>query len=177
MIIKPVDDANDLFEVQNFYPEELLSRFLSTDHLTQPYTKEAWQADWPRRRLVHDLDPIYNELGDYVTSQLTEISKTVNTELARCDTGFWLDDAGFRMSPHVDNAMVRIAMQVYLNENDITLGTVFYDNTLSVRYRPLYKINQGYLMINNPKQLHGMMDKVPADSYRISSYTWFYPKT
>lgn len=177
MIIKPVDGANDLFEVQNFYPEELLSRFLSTDHLVQPYKKEDWQDNWPRRRIVHDVDPIYNDLDTYVKLQLPSISDIVNRELMACDTGFWLDEAGFRMAPHVDNAGVQVAMQIYLNENDITLGTVFYDNTLSVRYRPLYKVNWGYLMINNPNQLHGMMNPVPDDTYRISSYTWFWLKT
>ena len=177
MIIKPVDEHNDLFEIQNFYPEKLVEKFLATDHLQQPYKKEAWQDDWPRRRIVHDLDPVYNELDAYVKSQIPAISNIVNTDIDNCDTGFWLDEAGFRMRPHVDNAIVKISMQIYLNDNDITLGTVFYDNTMSVRYRPLYKINRGYLMINGPKQLHGMMNLVPADTYRISSYTWFYPKT
>lgn len=176
MTIEPVDEYNDLFVVQNFYPEDLLERFLAADHSTQPYKKEDWQDNFPRRRLVH-LDPIYDEMDAYVNSQLSKISSIINKELMACDTGFWLDEAGFRMTPHVDNAGVQVAMQIYLNENDITLGTVFYDNTLSVRYRPLYKVNCGYLMINNPKQLHGMMNPVPDDTYRISSYTWFWLKT
>jgi hypothetical protein len=177
MIIEPVDDTNDLFVVQDFYPEELLGRFLATDHLVQPYKKEDWQDNWPRRRIVHALDPIYDDMESYTRTQISNISEIINQTLMWSDTGFWLDEAGFSMLPHVDNASVQVAMQIYLNENDITLGTVFYDNTLSVRYRPLYKVNCGYLMINNPKQLHGMMNTVPNDSYRISSYTWFYPKT
>ena len=93
------------------------------------------------------------------------------------DTGFWLDEAGFFMEPHLDNSGLFASMQIFLNKNHSNLGTAFYNADETLRFQPEYKINTGYIMLNNGEQLHGMENPVPNNSYRICSYTWFYPKT
>jgi hypothetical protein len=176
MTIQPYDQVNDLFLITDFYPQDLLDQFILTDHLLAPYKKEDWQAEYPRRRLIHEPDSVYQAIDDYTKSQLLKVANAIGLELMACDTGFWLDEAGFYMAPHLDNDGVKVSMQIYLNNNDPKLGTVFYNQDKTVRYRPEYKVNTGYLMINNPHQLHGMGVPVPQGTYRISSYTWFYPK-
>lgn len=176
MNILAVDDVLNLFQVSDIYPQELLAEFTAIDHLQTDWRKEDWQHQYPRRRLIYAADSIYTQLENCVKAHLQTIGKFVDVDMVACDTGFWLDLPGFCMNPHLDNDGVRASMQVYLNTNQSSLGTVFYNPDNSVRYQSQYAPNTGYIMINGPQQTHGMNNPVPADSYRISSYTWFYPK-
>ena len=176
MNITAVDSAADLFRVDGIYPQELLAEFATIDHLQTDWRKEDWQADYPRRRLICTPDSIYAQLENCVRAHLPSISKNIGLDIVACDTGFWLDLSDFCMEPHLDNLIVSSSMQIYLNVNDSALGTVFYNPDGSNRYQSPYTENTGYIMINGPQQMHGMSNPVPVNSYRISSYTWFYPK-
>lgn len=176
MIITPVDNQRNLFKIEDVYPADLLDKFLNTDHLLTPYTKEEMQAQWPRRRLMNETEEVYMEFDAYVKQLLPVIAEAIGVELMACDTGFWLDEPGFRMSKHLDNEGVKVSMQVYLNNNIPDLGTVFHHEDGTTRYKPEYLLNTGYIMINDTNQYHSMTTSVPADSYRISSYSWLYPK-
>ena len=171
-----VDNIVDLFRVDGIYPQELLAEFAAIDHLQTDWRKEDWQAKYPRRRLIYTPDSIYAQLENCVRAHLPLISKNIGLDITACDTGFWLDLPGFSMTSHLDNLGVSSSMQIYLNVNDSVLGTVFYNPDGSIRYQSPYTENTGYIMINGPQQMHGMNNPVPTNSYRISSYTWFYPK-
>lgn len=176
MKITEVDSQSNLYLIENFYSQELVGQFIAIDHLAASWKKEEWQDQYPRRRLTYEPNSIYQLLDQYTKKQLGNLSGAIGLELMACDTGFWLDEAGFCMTPHFDNDGVKVSMQIYLNENDSKLGTAFYNTDNTVRYTTKYLINTGYLMINGPDQMHGMGVPVPASTYRISSYTWFYPK-
>lgn len=176
MKITNVDTEYNLFRVENFYPQELLTQFTETDHLSALYKKEEMQDNWPRRKILFDTDSVYEKMDRYVKSMLDNIAGSINCPLLACDTGFWLDEPLFSMDPHLDNDGVQVSMQLYLNDNDINLGTVFYNIDKSIRYKAEYRVNTGYIMINGPSQVHGMGIPVPENTYRISSYTWMYPK-
>lgn len=177
MKITPVDSKQDLFYVENFYPDNLLEAFCNQDHTSVPWKKEDWQIEYPRRRLIQTAGSIYDEMNKHVNSKIETISQVTKVNFMCADTGFWLDEPSFSMSPHLDNSGVFASMQVFLNNNASNLGTTFYNSDKTVRFQPDYKINTGYIMINNEAQIHGMTNPVPENSYRISSYTWFYPKT
>ena len=176
MNITAVDLTPDLFQVGGIYSQELLAEFAATDHLQTDWRKEDWQDEYPRRRLIYAPDSIYAQLENCLKAYLQSISKIIGIDIMACDTGFWLDLPRFCMTPHLDNDGVRASMQVYLNVNESNLGTVFYNPDNSVRYQSPYTPNTGYIMVNGPQQTHGMNNPVPDNSYRISSYTWFYPK-
>ena len=176
MTITAYDNLNDFFVIENFYTQDLIEQFVTTDHLAAPWKKEDWQDQYPRRRLIHEPGSIYEQFDLYVKSQLNVFGQAIGKELMACDTGFWLDEAGFCMTPHLDNMGVAVSMQIYLNNNDKNLGTVFYNPDDTVRCSTKYKLNTGYAMINGPHQKHGMGNPVPEGTYRISSYSWFYPK-
>lgn len=174
MIIEPVDNNLDLFLVKDFYPEDLLEEFSKSDHTAIDWNKESWQEQYPRRRLKNI--GIYKKIDEYVKTQQQLISQKIKLEFLSCDTGFWLDEPGFSISPHLDNEGVYASMQIFLNINKLSLGTVFYNNDNSIRYAAPYILNTGYIMINGTDQWHGMEVSVPENTYRICSYTWFYPK-
>jgi len=176
MIITPIDSQHNLFAVSDFYPTDLLDKFLSIEHLRTDYTREDMQSDWPRRKLIATPGTIYNDIEMYVKTKIDEIGAEIGASFCACDTAFWVDNTGFWMEPHLDNEGVTVSMQIYLNDNKQELGTVFYNPDNSVRYSLPYTVNTGYIMINGPTQVHGMEVPVPQDTYRISSYTWFYPK-
>jgi hypothetical protein len=65
------------------------------------------------------------------------------------------------------------------------LGTAFYhyNNPAALRYQVEAVPNAGYLIINNADstgyrklQWHGMLTPVPANSLRVSSYSWLTTK-
>lgn len=176
MKITPVDSQKNLFVVENYYPAELLAEFLNTDHLLSPYTKENMQNKWPRRKLILEPESIYERVDVYNKYQTHVIGSIIGVDIVASDTGFWLDEPGFYMGPHLDNDGVQISMQIYLNDNIKELGTVFYNTDNTIRHRLEYTVNTGYIMINGPEQYHAMMTPVPKDSYRISSYSWLHPK-
>ena len=176
MNITAVDSTANLFRVDSIYPQELLAEFAAIDHLQTDWRKEDWQAEYPRRRLIYAPDSIHAQLENCVRAHLLSISKNIGLNIVACDTGFWLDLPGFSMIPHLDNPGVSSSMQIYLKVDNSALGTVFYNPDGSIRYQSPYTENTGYIMINGPQQMHGMSNPVPANSYRISSYTWFYPK-
>lgn len=177
MKITAVDNKLDLFQIENFYPLDLLEKFSYSDHMSMPWKKEAMQTQYPRRRLIVPNGSIYKDMNKHVNSVLETIADITKINYMCADTGFWLDESGFSMAPHVDNEVVFASMQIFLNINRLDLGTTFYNMDKSVRFKPEYRLNNGYIMINNNSQLHGMSIPVPENSYRICSYTWFYPKT
>ena len=177
MTITPVDDKLDLFSVVDLFPEPILERLKQTDHLQSDWSRMDWQEDWNRRRVTTRPGSVYAEIDLFVKSKLPEIEHITNTSILSCDTGFWLDESGFITRSHLDNDGVFIAMQVYLTEHSgIDMATEFYYEDGTVRFKPKYQINHGYLMINNANQYHGMLTSVPDNTYRLSSYTWFYKK-
>ena len=177
MILTEVDNRADLFWVKDVYPDDLLEEFLSTDHLMQPWRRQDWQLDYPRRKIIFQQDSIYGRMYTYIQKLLDEISQDIDIPMLHADTAFWLDEPGFSMEPHLDNLGVMASMQIFLNHNDINLGTVFYNPDGTVRRAFPYELNSGYIMINNPRQVHGMGFPVPDDTFRLCSYTWLTPKT
>ena len=175
MKITPVDSKNDLYFVENIYPQNLLDDLLSLDHLATPGSAEELQENYPRKKLAHTYDT-YEVFNKYVQSLQTNIEQSLGFEFLSCDTAFWLDLPGFDMESHLDNDGVYAAMQIYLSENTKPMPTVFYNTNGSVRFIPKYQVNSGYLMLNNSNQWHAMPYTVPDNEYRLTSYTWFYKK-
>ena len=177
MTITPVDDKLDLFSVIDLYPAHIIDRLREINHAESEWKREEWQSDWNRKRLVNVPGSIYDEIELFVKSKIPQIEQLTNTSISSCNTGFWVDEPGFTTNSHVDNDRVFIAMQIYLTDHPgINMATEFYNDDNTIRFKPEYKPNHGYLMINNTRQYHGMLTPVPDNTYRLSSYTWFYKK-
>jgi hypothetical protein len=168
MKITPVDPQRNLFFIEQVYHEDILAQLTTLDPFAGPHEKVDWQEQYPRRRL---LDSAYKMLNDYLITQLSFISEQTGLNLNTCYTDTWLDESGFNMGSHLDNPGVTNAMQVYLNHNNLNLGTCFYNANNQLRFQVPYLFNCGYIMINGPEQFHGAPNSVPVNSYRLNSYT------
>lgn len=85
----------------------------------------------------------------------------------------WRDYPGYRNLAHLDCDIVHNIIIVYLdsyNQEDI-MGTRYFEN--DVEYSVKYKKNDGIMLFNSDKILHGMVGEVTGVEYRQSLYiTW-----
>jgi nitroreductase len=188
LTITPVDDKNNLYYVQNVYPEEMLAELRQLDVLQLEHVKQEWQEYLPRRKLVYDLSVDSRHILSRMRNYLNSSSKREEIQLklglgnlAQIDSSYWLDLPGFNMSTHLDNSAVGIAMQVCLADNASNLGTCFYNYSedkdpqqFDVRKQFEYKLNSGYIMINDQSQWHGCPGIVPDGTFRLTSYSYLY---
>ena len=178
----PVDTENNLFLIENAIDMNLIDLFNKEDISQYADKVPPWQEDWPRKELIPHEDSVLKKIKE----QLIERFECNNV-------AFWLDSEGFFMGPHIDNPLMKIAMQIYIGNARPELGTVFYkvtdadvydDDTpqkwrlqktedLEVRYDFRYMPNTGYFSINNRLQAHGLQEIVGADDFRVSAYCYF----
>lgn len=172
MQITAVNDRRDLFQVTDILSNELLD-LLSKEILESiPFTEQEWQEDWKRRRLTPMPGSTLESIDKYINLQKDTIGKGVGLNITQIDTRFWLDLPGFDCPVHLDNEGVDYVMQLFLSDAPYNLGTVFYDNK-NVRKAFEFKLNTGYIMFNNNKQLHGMTNVVSKSVQRFTSYSYF----
>lgn len=173
MLITPVDDKNNLFLVENVLPTTLLEAIQHEKLLEYKYTRD-FSGHLDRRKLIYDEASPFSRIDNFLTDNINTISKAIGKKLVNLSSNVWMDDPGFNMGIHIDNLGVTIAMQLYLTKGPIDMGTKFYydnDDTM-LRYDFPYKLNCGYIMINDDNQWHGFPK--PSNSYRVSSYTYLH---
>jgi len=159
-----------LWQIDSVYPLELLEECQQQDIASIPWSplgdEKYTQAHLPRRVLT-PIDGVFLKFNQHVHTLFQQIKDTVNLPLEHFYSDIWADYPGYYLPMHLDNDSIQVSMQVYLNDCDTYLGTEFND------YQIPYKANSGYLMINTPNMLHGMLNKVPENFIRLSSYTRF----
>ena len=175
MLITPVDDKNNLFLVEDIYPSSLIDAIQQEKLFEYERTPVEWQEHKPRRKLIYSDASPFAQIDRFLGDNLNVISKAIGKELVNLTTDIWMDDPGFNMGIHLDNPGVKIAMQLYLSKGPENAGTKFYhkNDFDALRYDFPYRLNSGYIMINNDEnQWHGF--PIPRNAYRLSSYTYFY---
>lgn len=171
MNITPVDSLNNLFLVEDFYPQEIIEQINQTNFFEYKYEPIMVQGVYTRRNIK--ADKLLRRLESISHKSMSKLSKQIGVDVSLDNCGFWLDTAGYYMDKHIDGINHVIAgMQIYITEGDKSLGTCFYNTDGSIRYQFPYKVNSGYLMINNIDQVHAMPNKLPDDSHRFSVYHW-----
>ncbi len=192
MIIEAVDDRQDLYQVRNIIPKNLMDELDNQVLEALPYTKQPWQETFERRSLSIMPGSVFERINSFLYDQKQHIGDCINKKIQKLSSAFWFDTEGFSMTEHIDNPGVVIAMQIYLNECP-GAGTVFYDisdedvqeedNEQCYVYNgpmPPKKMrktfeftkNNGYIMINNKKQLHGFPKTLLENEKRLSAYCW-----
>lgn len=180
MRIKSVDDKNDLFLVEDFYPHELLNRIKIDELLNDKNLQDVNNGNSIGTRKSVRRTELNSDLRKYTESILPEISKSIGVELSGCTVNLWIDGPGFYMGIHEDNPVIQVSLQIYLTEDDESLGTKFYhdfnhDHTkATLRYAFPYRINCGYIMIAVPGQWHGFPVKLNENQQRLTTYTYLY---
>jgi hypothetical protein len=183
MQITPVTDR--VFQVADLLPQHLVDQILAKDWLAAPWQKQDMQLDWLRRALTTDADPMLIEASDYITSLQPQIAELCNIKFDftsnRGNTVWWLDEPNFTVGIHSDGELPS-TMQIYWISPNDKLGTIF-TNARSPHdpYKTFVpEVNTGYIMLNGPNPdgsqpllWHGMLNPVPAGTFRVSSYTTF----
>ncbi len=183
---------SNLFSIENVIPSSLIKELHNIDLYSIPFTKQEWQEDWPRRKLLYNDVQALLDVNHLLTSTLNEIGSAIGKELKTIQTSFWLDTEGFNCTAHFDNPGVKNVMQLYLS-NCPNMGTVFYktddiilkDDDQHYHYegvQPPTEIihnfsfieNTGYIMTDNDKipHLHGVPNTLESGDIRLSVYCY-----
>ena len=177
MKITAVDDAKDLFLVENIFPIDWLQNI--------PMDCQWQQLEhWPRKLLPtfglhndHPFAKMNSKLQSMEPYWMEFFGETVMVQEPRV----WWDEPGFYMKAHIDGDVADVAtkrpnpdaaMQIYLTDSQGQPGTTFYHTDDTERYDFLYKPNTGYLMRNHLQQRHGTK-KNTTDQKRLSLYVGF----
>ena len=177
MKITAVDDAKDLFLVENIFP----SSWLENIQMDLP-----WQQldHWPRKMLRtftldknHPFAKMNAKLQSMEHFWMDFFGEVVMVQEPR----IWWDEPNFYMKPHIDGDVSDVrtshvnpqaAMQIYLSKAQGQPGTTFYHTDDTERYDFLYKPNTGYLMRNHLQQSHGTKENT-TEHKRLSIYVGF----
>jgi len=184
MILTPVDLDSNLFSITNLIPSKLEEKIVSTNWLDLAYSREQYQQSWKRRRIDTTQLSWFPQWEEYMSSIWQETivdrfqSYFKKIILPYPGTAFWVDEPGFLCPMHTDGELPGSLHIMWCGAPG--LGTTFYkfNDVKSVRHQVEFKPNNGYIMINQsdepgvqPLLWHAMLKPVPANSYRVTSYT------
>jgi hypothetical protein len=158
-----VQIKSDLWAVNNLLCNDELNHLLLAIKKQTDWSKIDEQKNLNRQHVPWETDGIC----DWLWCKLSALDFS-RFELKFTTVMIWKDQAGYCIDNHADNDRVQGAMQIYLSEDHVDLGTWFED---SVEIE--FKQNTGYIMHNKNKLLHGMKKAVPENYERLSFYALF----
>lgn len=182
MKIVNLDNERLLWLVTDVVEPDHLKEILSIDWPSLPWSKSPGQEIW-RRRLIDSNHPDVARVTSYITKKLDAINEQLSTDFEKCEVGWWLDEPKFKVGIHTDGELPA-TMQLYWMAPGTEYGTCFYHYKKGpVKHNFLSVPNSGYIMLNMPDstgyrvlQWHGMTARVPAGTWRLSSYVRFISK-
>jgi len=181
MQITAVDQDLNLFRVTDVFPPSLVQQVLDTDWANMPWQPQPGHQK--RRKIDNAALEWIQQWNDYCEELWPRIATALDRPVAQYSgTGWWVDEPGFICGIHTDGEMPGAIQITWTGHN---LGTAFYhyNSPAALRYQVEAVPNAGYLIINNADstgyrklQWHGMLTPVPANSLRVSSYSWLTTK-
>jgi hypothetical protein len=189
MQITPVDQDHNLFAVTDLIPQSLVDKILQTPWLSLTYHMEPSNRNLRRRVHNNQLSWIdeWHKCIDWAWDSIVSQTGCDHLEYFNLDgsaTGFWIDMPTYTCPMHTDGELPG-AIQMYWLGPSEDLGTTWYHykDQNAVRHSFKFRPNTGYIMINQPNsdgyrklQWHGMLQPVPDNSFRVSSYSWLANK-
>jgi hypothetical protein len=131
------------------------------------FIKLEFQEDRPRIRLDYNDELMKTIKVFFMNTAITSaLENKFNTELQFSSADVWVDNAGYKLEPHVDDDRIKLSVQIYLSDNN--KGTSLYDKEGNVQYTFPFKCNYGYALYNGPHSDHGVEEV--KDDGRTSLY-------
>lgn len=147
-------------KISNFFPNQLLQELVKIND-TYKLEKLETQEHTSRFRLSYE-EPIIKMLNlIFHSKKITNaLEAKFDVKLKPKTTDVWLDSVNFFLPPHVDDPRIKLSIQIYLGDNNI--GTALFDSYTSTQPYEVfeYKLNSGYVLLNNSKSFHGTSGKV-----------------
>jgi hypothetical protein len=168
----PLVNLNGLIyqEYQDFFDDIWLERLNFNFDSVKTNKLEKQEKD--NRFKVDYSEKISKELNIFFKK--TKITKALeekfNLSLNPDTADIWFDFFGYQLTPHVDDTRIKLALQIYLGDQEQP-GTTFYDSTENHNkiHKVLYKKNNGYSLLNNDKSWHSI-DSSVISGFRKSIY-------
>lgn len=178
MIIEPIH--HKLFEVRDVLPAEHVEKLLALEWLNLPCEPPPKQGCMIRKKIKDDEVELLSQTNSLLHESCKQIGEGLNFQFDHTFTLWWLDLPGMTSGVHIDSTNTP-AMQLYWVAPDTNYGTTFYNKrTNKPQLADIIKEfkfipNTGYITdltgSTSDKLYHGMLNPVPHDSFRISSYT------
>ena len=150
-------------EYQDFFG----NGFILPELKNKNFVKLELQEDLPRMRLDYKDDLMKKIRAFFMNRNVTHaLENKFKIELKFESVDIWIDDEGYTLPSHTDDRRIKLALQIYLGDDNV--GTSLYINDETVKTFE-YKFNSGYALLNNSKSLHGL-DKPVQKAGRISLY-------
>lgn len=178
--ITSVEPTSRIWQIVDLFSADQVAEILAVDWLNMPCRRGIAQEHWPRR-WINEQHPTIQKLNQYVHDLIPKINQAVGTTYTRCNGYWWIDEPGFTVDIHTDGEMLNSLQMTWIAPSD-DFGTRFYFDKAGrqLMYQALGRINTGYMMLNHPNSdgsqplhWHGMLNPVPENSYRLSSYYQF----
>lgn len=182
MLMLPVDQENNLFRITDVFPSHIVALVMNESWLDLDWQRQEGQERWPRRRINNSAIPWINQWDSHLESIWPKIQSSLEIEIrSYSGTAFWIDEPGFTCAMHTDGEMPG---SVHLTWRGAGTTFYWYKSEDAVRYQVPAQINAGYVMINQSDSQgyrkllwHAMLDPVPKNTYRLTSYSWIIPKS
>jgi hypothetical protein len=183
MQVTAIDSSNRIFQVNNLFPQDLVDSVLNLDWPNISWHRPAQQETWNRRNINTNQTTALEKVSEFIWQQIETIEDKCNVKFVGRypTTTWWYDEPGFDVNIHTDGHLPA-TMQIFWIAPGKQFATQFYksknpgDFITNLEFVP----NTGYIMLNMPNadgsqplQWHGMLEKVPENAFRVSSYTTF----
>ena len=170
-----------LLRIESALPPTLAQQLQQHNWLQMPWARGQKQEKWPRRSLLTDGVDLLAQVQQHIWQLIPKIETccAIEFDSKYPATQWWIDEPGFDVGIHTDGELPG-AMQLFWCAPGPEWGTVFYNNKheTDVLYQFPFVPNTGYIMLNavnpdgsQPLQWHGMLNTVPENTYRVTSYT------
>jgi hypothetical protein len=156
-------------EYHNFFGNSMLEELKNLENLDLVQLER--QLDRPRQRVEYTEDIMKKVKIFFMnTSIKSALEKKFNTNLKFSSADIWQDKPGYHLDPHTDDPRIKLALQIYLGDNNV--GTSLFDKDNNVLKTFEYKLNSGYALLNTNESLHGTTTEVKT-GLRNSMYVRF----
>lgn len=164
-------ESNSLFRLNNFFGKLFINKLeaFCKSNSNWIFQTDADNLPLENRNKISWIPNSVVEETHIIFENLTPIIQQIFSRDLKFDgISIWQDKTNYFIGKHQDNPRIEAAIQIYLSESAYHLGTVFECKNDNVEIE--YKKNSGYLMDNEEKLIHYMLNPVPVDHVRYSVY-------
>jgi len=139
-------------EYKNFFGKGRLGQLTDLDNLK--LVRLERQENFPRQRVDYSENMMKQLKIFFMNTNITKaLSRKFKTSLEFASVDIWQDWAGFILPPHTDDLRVKLALQIYLGDDNI--GTSLFDSDKNCIKTFPFESNSGYALLNTKESLHG----------------------